>query len=65
MAGKRNGTAKGKKNCENATNVIKFSITVPKECVPMHGRKEKWNGKREEELRERDEERVCLLALIA
>jgi hypothetical protein len=31
----------------------------------MHGRKEKWNGKREEELRERDEESVCLLALIA
>jgi hypothetical protein len=29
----------------------------------MHGRKEKWNGKREE-LRERDEERVRLLALI-
>jgi hypothetical protein len=30
----------------------------------MHGRKEKWNAKRED-LRERDEEWVGLLALIA
>jgi len=37
---------KGKSSHAPQTHVIKFPITVPKDCVPLHGRKEKWNGER-------------------